>query len=90
MTYSKDFWERVLRTFYTSAVAVGGPLVVAHLAGAFEDVAAGNWSALKSMAVTIGAASASAGWTAIKALVAKGLGLNKEDGSLRGAFSNGS
>lgn len=89
MNFTRDYWERVLRTFYTSAIAVGGPLAVAHLAGAMEDVASGNWHSLKSVGITIGAAAVSAGWTAVKGLVAKGLGQNPGNASLKGAFKNG-
>ena len=89
MNFSRDYWERVLRTFYTSAIAVGGPLVVAHLAGAMEDVASGSWHSLKSVGITIGAAAVSAGFTAVKGMIAKGLGTVPDSGSLKGAFKNG-
>lgn len=89
VTFAKDYWERVLRTFYTTAIGVGGPMVVLHLSQVMEDAAGGNWHALKSLGVTIGAAAVSAGWTACKGLVAKGLGYNPQDASLRGAVTNG-
>lgn len=89
MTYSRDFWERVLRTFYTAFIAVALPLALAHLAGIAEDVASGNWSALRSVGVAVGTAGLSAAVTATKALIARGVGANPEDGSLKGATNGG-
>ena len=89
MTFAQDYWKRVARTFYTAFAAVAGPLLIAHLAGAMEDVASGNWHALKSVAIAIGTAGGAAGWTAIKGLVAKGIGIDPEKANMKGAFSNG-
>ena len=55
-----------------------------------EDVASGNWHALKSVAIAVGTAGGAAGWTAIKGLVAKGIGIDPEKANMKGAFSNGS
>ena len=79
-----DFWERTWRAFYTAALATGGPLAVAHLGGAMEDVASGNWHALWSLAVTVAVAALSAGVTAVRARMNQGLGEDPNSGSAKG------
>ena len=91
ITFSKDYWERVLRSFYTSALAVAGPLVFLHLIMGIADGKIQDWHALKSAALVVIAAGVNAGFTAVKGMIAKGLGYNPDNASLKGAANgNGS
>ena len=77
----KDVGERILRAFYTGAVAAAAAIPVAELTGVVD--ATNGYADLKHVGAVILTGGLTAAWTAIKAVVGQGRGSDPSNGALR-------